>query len=81
MRAIGDIFNQFSCNGKCCLPVLELLHSPSKFSILDQKKTSFDKTLNLILIDFTSFNECFFCMSSIFRGGSISVLYLYEVIL
>ena len=43
--------------------------------------TSFDKTLNLILIDFTSFNEWFFGMSSIFRGGSISVFYLYEVIL
>ena len=43
--------------------------------------TFFDKTLNVILIDFTSFNECFFRMSSIFRGGSISVLYLYEVIL
>ena len=42
--------------------------------------TSFDKTLNVILIDF-SFNERFFRMSSIFRGGSISVLYLYEVIL
>ena len=36
--------------------------------------TSFDKTLNLILIDFTSFKEWFFRMSSIFRGGSISVL-------
>ena len=43
--------------------------------------TSFDKTLNLILIDFTSYKEWFFRMSSIFRGGSISVLYLYEVIL
>ena len=35
MRAIGDNVNQFSCNGKSCLPLLELLHSPSKFSILD----------------------------------------------
>lgn len=43
--------------------------------------TSFAKTLNLILIDFTSFNEWLFRMSSSFRGGSISVLYLYEVIL
>ena len=43
--------------------------------------TSFDKTLKLILIEFTSFNEWFFRMSSILRGGSISVLYLYEVIL
>ena len=42
-----------------------------------QLMTSFDKTLNLILIDFTSFKEWFFRMSSIFRGGSISVLYLY----
>ena len=37
MRAIGDNFNQFSCNWKCSLPVLELLHRPSKVSILDHK--------------------------------------------